>query len=193
MVNAFEMKTTGRAITDAASGYVATNPYANRDPRLGFTVMFNTASVQPVVTANNFKGKPVETFVGGKDGLGLNVNATKTGYYMRKYLSESAVWTGTATNIRRPWILFRYAEILLNYAEALNEAQGAGAQTEILRVLNLIRDRTGVKMPLLQTTNVAGNAYVAPTKDELRKRIHSERRVEPVSYTHLTLPTIYSV
>ncbi|QNN44075.1 RagB/SusD family nutrient uptake outer membrane protein [Pedobacter roseus] len=178
MVDAFEMKTTGRPITDASSGYVATNPYANRDPRLAFTVMFNTASVQPVVAANNFKGKPVETFVGGKDGLGLNVNATKTGYYMRKYLSESAVWTGTATNIRRPWILFRYAEILLNYAEAVNEVQGIAGQTEVLRVLNLIRNRTGVAMPALQTTNAAGNGYVAPAKDELRKRIHSERRVE---------------
>lgn len=179
MVDAFEMKTTGKPISDATSGYVATNPYANRDPRLGFTVLFNTASVQPIIAANNFKSKPVETFVGGKDGLGLNVNATKTGYYMRKYLSESAAWgPGTTTNVRRPWIFFRYAEVLLNYAEALNEAQGVGAQTEILRVLNLIRDRTGVKMPLLQVTNPAGNAYVAPTQVELRKRIRNERRVE---------------
>ncbi|MGN7989683.1 RagB/SusD family nutrient uptake outer membrane protein [Pedobacter sp. 22226] len=169
MVDAFEMKTTGRPITDAASGYSATAPYTNRDPRLNFAVMYN---------GSTFKSKPVETFVGGKDGLGLNVNATKTGYYMRKYLSESAVWTGTATNIRRPWILFRYAEILLNYAEAINEVQGVAGQTEVLRVLNLIRNRPGVVMPALQTTNVAGNGYVAPTKDELRKRIHNERRVE---------------
>ncbi|RBQ11324.1 RagB/SusD family nutrient uptake outer membrane protein [Pedobacter miscanthi] len=169
MVDAFEMKTTGRPITDAASGYSATAPYTNRDPRLNFAVMYN---------GSTFKSKPVETFVGGKDGLGLNVNATKTGYYMRKYLSESAVWAGTATNIRRPWILFRYAEILLNYAEAVNEVQGVAGQTEVLRVLNLIRARTGVAMPALQTTNAAGNGYVAPTKDELRKRIHNERRVE---------------
>jgi hypothetical protein len=178
LVDAFEMKTTGRVITDGSSGYVATDPYNNRDPRLAFAVMFNTASVQPVTTANSFKGKPVETFVGGKDGLGLNVNATKTGYYMRKYLSENAVWTGTATNVRRPWIFFRYAEILLNYAEAINEVQGVGGQTEILRVLNLIRNRTGVTMPALQTTNPAGNGYVIPSKEELRKRIHNERRVE---------------
>ncbi|GAA4205293.1 RagB/SusD family nutrient uptake outer membrane protein [Pedobacter jeongneungensis] len=169
MVDAFEMKTTGRPITDAASGYSATAPYTNRDPRLNFAVMYN---------GSTFKSKPVETFVGGKDGLGLNVNATKTGYYMRKYLSESAVWAGTATNIRRPWILFRYAEILLNYAEAINEVQGVAGQTEVLRVLNLIRNRPGVVMPALQTTNAAGNGYVAPTKDELRKRIHNERRVE---------------
>jgi hypothetical protein len=169
MVDAFEMKTTGRLITDAGSGYESTNPYANRDPRLNFAVMYN---------GSTFKSKTVDTYVGGKDGLNLNVNATKTGYYMRKYLSESAAWAGTATNIRRPWIFFRYAEVLLNYAEALNEVQGVGGQTEILRVLNLIRNRTGVAMPALQTTNPAGNGYVTPSKEELRKRIHNERRVE---------------
>lgn len=178
MVDAFEMKTTGRPIADGASGYNANAPYTNRDPRLAFAVMFNTASVQPLVAAYNFKSKPVETFVGGKDGLGLNINATKTGYYLRKYLSESASWAGTTTNIRRPWIFFRYAEILLNYAEALNEAQGTTAQTEVLRVLNLIRARAGVAMPALQTTNPTGNGYVAPTQVELRKRIRNERRVE---------------
>lgn len=169
LVDAFEMKTTGRLITDAASGYSATAPYTNRDPRLNFAVMYN---------GSTFKSKTVDTYVGGKDGLGLNVNATKTGYYMRKYLSESAVWAGTAANVRRPWIFFRYAEVLLNYAEALNEAQGVGALPQILSSLNAIRNRPGVVMPALQTTNAAGNGYVAPNKDELRKRIHNERRVE---------------
>ncbi|MEJ5995131.1 RagB/SusD family nutrient uptake outer membrane protein [Pedobacter sp. Du54] len=177
-VDAFEMKATGKPISDATSGYNENNPYTGRDPRLGFTVLFNSASVQPMISSYNFKGKPVETFVGGKDGLNLNVNATKTGYYMRKFLSESASWAGTTTNIRRPWIFFRYAEVLLNYAEALNEAQGPAQLTEILRVVNLIRARPGVAMPALQTTNPSGNGYVEPTKEELRKRIHNERRVE---------------
>ncbi|MGA9651530.1 RagB/SusD family nutrient uptake outer membrane protein [Pedobacter sp.] len=168
LVDAFEMR-TGRAITDAASGYVASAPYTNRDPRLNFAIMYN---------GSTFKGKTVDTYVGGKDGLNLNVNATKTGYYMRKYLSESASWAGTTTNIRRPWIFFRYAEILLNYAEALNEAQGVGAMPQVLSSINLIRARSGVAMPALQTTNPAGNGYVAPTQVELRKRIRNERRVE---------------
>lgn len=170
LVDAFEMRTTGKPIAEAGSGYNAAAPYVNRDPRLGFAVMFN---------GSTFKSRSVDTFVGGKDGLGSNVNATKTGYYMRKFLSESAVWnTGANTSIRRPWILFRYAEVLLNYAEALNEAQGPAALTEILRVVNLVRARGGVAMPALQTTNPAGNGYVAATKDELRKRIRNERRIE---------------
>ena len=42
----------------------------------------------------------------------------------------------------------------------------------------MVRARAGVAMPALQTTNPAGNAYVAPTQIELRKRIRNERRVE---------------
>jgi hypothetical protein len=177
-VDVYEMKTTGRSITDAASGYNAANPYTNRDPRFGFSILFNTASIQPVIAANQFKTKNVETFVGGKDGLNLNVNATKTGYYMRKFLSESASWAGTTTTIRRPWIYYRYAEVLLNYAEALNEAQGTTAATEVLAKVNLVRARTGVAMPALQTANAAGNGYVALSQVEIRKRIRNERRVE---------------
>jgi len=72
----------------------------------------------------------------------------------------------------------RYAEVLLNYAEALNEAQGVAGMAEVLKSLNLIRARAGVAMPALQTTNAAGNGYVAPTQAELRKRIRNERQVE---------------
>lgn len=170
LVNAFEMRTTGRPITDAASGYSAAAPYTNRDPRLGFAVMFN---------GSTFKSKTVDTYLGGKDGIGANVNATKTGYYMRKFLAEAAVWNTSAnTNVRKPWVIFRYAETLLNYAEALNEAQGAGAATQVLGAVNQIRARAGVAMPALQTTNAAGNGYVAPTKEAIRERIRNERRVE---------------
>lgn len=170
LVDAFEMKTTGRPITDPASGYNAASPYANRDPRLGFSVMLN---------GSTFKSKTVDIFDGGKDGIGVNVNATKTGYYMRKFLAEAAVWNSSAnTSVRKPWVIFRYAEILLNYAEALNEAQGTAALAEVLKSVNVIRARAGVAMPALQTINPNAAGYVIPSKEEIRKRIRNERRVE---------------
>lgn len=170
LVDAFEMKTTGRLITDPASGYDPTQPYVNRDPRLGFSVMYNGSIFQTL---------PVDIFTGGKDGIGVNVNATKTGYYMRKFVADGAVWNSTSnTAVRKPWILYRYAEVLLNYVEALNEAQGTAGMSDVLKYLNQIRARTSVAMPALQTTNPAGNGYVAPTQDELRKRIRHERQVE---------------
>lgn len=157
LVDAFDMKTSGKPITDATSGYNPANPYADRDPRLNLFIMLNNS---------NFKGKPVETFEGGKDNVPTNVNNTKTGYYMRKFLSEGAHWgPGTAGNVRRPWILFRYAEVLLNYSEALNEAQGPVA--EVYTYLNQVRSRVG--MPALPA---------GLSKDGMRERIQKERQVE---------------
>ncbi len=170
LVDAFEMKTTGKMIGTAGSGYSETAPYTNRDPRLGFVIAYNGAT---------FKSKTVDTYIGGKDGIGISVNATKTGYYMRKFMNENSVnWNASSpSSSRRPWMVFRYAEILLNYAEALNEAQGPVA--EVYTYINQIRARTGVAMPALQSTNPSGNAYVpAGDKIAMRDRIQNERRVE---------------
>lgn len=174
LVDAFEMKTTGRLITDPLAVYSDANPYLNRDPRLGFSILYNGQTYKTTTPAS-----VVETFIGGKDGIGVNVNATKTGYYLRKFMDPAASWNSNpVVNRRRPWILFRYAETLLNYAEALNEAQGVAAMTQVLAAINQIRARAGVAMPALQTTNPAGNGYVAPTKEAIRARIRNERRVE---------------
>ena len=163
LVDAFEMKTTGLPITDAASGYNPLDPYANRDPRLSLYILYN---------GNKFKNTVVETYaadatgVMGKDGIGVNVNATRTGYYMKKFLSDNVVWnTGSNVNRRRAPILIRYAEVLLNYAEALNEAQGPVA--DVYKYVNKVRNRA-------QMPNLPANL----TKDQMRARIQNERRVE---------------
>ncbi|KAB7733336.1 RagB/SusD family nutrient uptake outer membrane protein [Rudanella paleaurantiibacter] len=157
LVDAFDVRSTGKPITDPTSGYNPANPYNDRDPRLGLFIIVNGAS---------FKGRPVEIFEGGRDNVPTNVNNTKTGYYMRKFMSESAFWgVGTAINVRRPWVIFRYAEVLLNYAEALNEAQGPVA--DVYTAVNQIRSRVG--MPALPA---------GLTKDQMRERIQKERQVE---------------
>jgi len=163
LVDAFEMKASGKPIMAAGSGYSATAPYSTtgataRDPRLALFIIYD---------GQNFKSKTVETFTGGKDNVPTNTNNTKTGYYMRKFLSENAAWaTGaTAVNRNRPWIFFRYAEILLNYAEALNEVNGP--VTDVYTYVNQIRTRAG--MPGLP----AGLSQA-----EMRDRIQNERRVE---------------
>ncbi|QEK51720.1 RagB/SusD family nutrient uptake outer membrane protein [Pedobacter aquae] len=161
MVDAFGMA-NGKPLTDPTSGYNPNSPYTGRDPRLDLNINYN---------GRVFKGRAVETFVDGRDGLNRNVNATKTGYYMRKFLSEAATWNQASnSNVRRPWVILRYAEVLLNYAEALNEAQGpvAGVYT----YLNQVRRRPGVNLPLL----VAGSPTLS--KEQMRDLIHNERRVE---------------
>ncbi|TAE31801.1 MAG: RagB/SusD family nutrient uptake outer membrane protein [Cytophagales bacterium] len=157
LVDAFDMRTSGKPIADPTSGYNPANPYNDRDPRLALFVILNNST---------FKGRAVETFDGGKDNVPTNLNSTKTGYYMRKFMIESAFWgVGTAINVRRPWVIFRYAEVLLNHAEALNEAQGPVA--DVYSSVNLIRTRVG--MPALPA---------GLTKDQMRERIQKERQVE---------------
>ncbi|MCY7352218.1 MAG: RagB/SusD family nutrient uptake outer membrane protein [Cytophagaceae bacterium] len=157
LVDAFDMRPNGKPITDPTSGYNPQAPYTDRDPRLAMFILVNNVT---------FKAKPVEAFEGGKDNVPINVNNTKTGYYLRKFLVEGAFWgVGTAINVRRPWVLFRYAEVLLNYAEALNEAQGPVA--DVYANVNLIRARVG--MPALPA---------GLTKDQMRERIQRERQVE---------------
>jgi hypothetical protein len=162
LVDAYEMKATGMPIGEPGSGYDPANPYAGRDPRLAMSILTN---------ATAFKGRPVECWVGGLDGLG-KPRATTTGYYIRKFVDESLNLTQNTSSVHT-WTLFRYAEILLNYAEAMNEAYGPevkGAYTMSAKAaVDMVRARTGVAMPILPP---------GLSKAEMRERIRNERRVE---------------
>lgn len=161
LVDAFPMS-NGKPITDETSGYNPQNPFLNRDPRLAMTVLLNGATL-----AINDKSEPVETFTGGKDAYGSNPNATKTGYYLKKYLLPQAVWDGRTVNVTRTWMLLRFAEIYLNYAEARNEAYGPDA--EVYAALKTLRARAGVRPSDIQP---------GLSKEQMRELIRNERRIE---------------
>lgn len=135
---------------------------SKRDPRFFKTMLFNGAT---------WKGEVVESFDGGKNGYPRN-GASPTGYYLKKYLQESVkLTTGSATEERHVWVLFRYAELFLNYAEAMNEAFGPQYTDGAFAIsaqdaINRVRARVG--MP----------AVLGLTKDELTEKIRNERRVE---------------
>lgn len=131
------------------------NPYANRDPRLAMTILTN---------ATVFKGRQVESWTGGRDGKGT-ARATRTGYYLKKYVNESLDLLQNNTSVHT-WVFIRYTEIYLNYAEALNEYSPGNA--DITKYINKIRGRNGVKMPSIPNLPQA----------EMRERIRNERRVE---------------
>lgn len=77
LVDAYEM-TDGSAF-DWSNPDMKANPYANRDPRMGMTIVYNNMK-WPV---NN-----VEIWEGGANGLPIE-NATTTGYYLQKYVNNS--------------------------------------------------------------------------------------------------------
>lgn len=134
----------------------AANPYANRDPRLGLNIILNNTT---------YKGRPVEAWAGGRDGKGI-VNATKTGYYLKKYVNENLNLLLNNTSVYS-WNLFRLPEIYLNYAEALNEA--APGNADIKTYVDRVRTRTGVALPALPA---------GLSQTDMRERIRNERRVE---------------
>lgn len=160
LVDAFEMS-NGKPISDPTSGYNPSNPYLNRDSRLARFIIVNGSTFQTGALT-----RVVETFDGGLDNQPTNPNSTKTGYYMRKFLSTTASYNiPTPATVRRVWVFFRYAETLLNYAEALNEA--VGPNSDVYNAINLIRTRSA--MPVLPA---------GLSQTQMRDRIRNERRVE---------------
>ncbi len=164
LVDSYEMQASGLPITDPASRYNPLDPYKNRDPRLEETVLRN---------GYKWKGVNVESFFGGKNGLPIT-NATKTGYYLKKYVVESINLDsklGPVTTREHNWTVFRFGEIYLNYAEAMNEAYGPSDPSDLgvtaLQAVNAIRRRA--KMPVFPATL---------TKDGFRTKLRNERRVE---------------
>ena len=132
----------------------AAQPFENRDARLGATILMNMTP---------FKGKKVATYPEGADAS-PNPNATKTGYYLRKFLNEDVnIQTGGSSS-GHVVPLFRLAEIYLNYAEALNECDPTNP--DIALYLNKVRNRASLP-------NVS-----ALSQEQMRAVIQHERRVE---------------
>jgi hypothetical protein len=146
---------------NTACDYNDSNPWANRDPRLAATVLYNG-----VEWGNGM----INVVPGQRDNPIGNTNATPTGYYVRKYIPETILAAEHSQTAFRLWTIIRYAEILLNYAEALNEAQGPG--TEVYNMLDQIRHRAGI------SGNVADRSDLTSSIDNMRNFIHKERTVE---------------
>jgi hypothetical protein len=146
------------------TGYDANNPYANRDPRFNSTIFYNGAQ---------WLGRAVQTFEGGLDKPGGTLTQTKTGYYLRKFLPDLSAATSYATTDHN-FIIFRYAEILLDYAEALNEV-GGGANTALAYTqLTTIRKRAGI----LAGTGSLYGLTANMSQSQMRDAIRLERRIE---------------
>ena len=121
---------------------VKLNPYANRDPRLKMSILTNNEL---------WAKRNVEIWNGGNDGL-PKTRATKTGYYLKKFIADNLDFRN-GDRVPHQWIFFRYAEVLLNYAEAMNEAfknpaiKEGELNTSAEEALNMVRRRADVQMP----------------------------------------------
>ena len=136
-----------------------TPPYALLEPRFQATILYN---------GSDWKGRKIEPFVGGTDGWATwktdkePKGKTVTGYYLRKLVDES--YDVATSGSSQPFTFLRYAEVLLNKAEAC--ALGPNKdETMANTILRDIRGRVG-----LPYTNKFGT--------ELMAAIRQERKVE---------------
>ena len=118
-----------------------------------------------IVTASSLSDKyeGTNTTIAAKDGTLTSTDVTKTGFYIKKFMTPNKVvdYEKGETN----WMVFRYAEVLLNYAEACVEL---GDDAEALRAVNLIRERAGI----------------APRTSINRDQVRHERKVELAFENH---------
>ncbi|MDR2414589.1 MAG: RagB/SusD family nutrient uptake outer membrane protein [Odoribacteraceae bacterium] len=163
-VDCFEM-INGKRINEAGSTYDASRPYDNRDPRFE-AIVFHHGSRWG--RADQGEERLVDVHFNSATDKGADyresMGGTYTGYYLKKYVNPSLILKAPQ-NFPHVWIIFRHAEILLNAAEAINEADGPA---EAYQYVNQVRGRNGVNMP----------AYAGMTKEEFRERVRNERRVE---------------
>lgn len=164
LVNAYQSYKTGESVAvptnvERADRYknnktAFVNEYKNRDPRFYATILFETAPWAAAKTEKDY----VFTWKVGS-------NMSKTGYNFRKFVDPVALRAAISNHSN--FILIRYAEVLLTFAEAQNEVSGPSA--DIYAALDLIRQRAG--MPKVDQSKYA-------SKDALRQFIRNERTVE---------------
>ena len=158
----------GRGIREAGSGYVESNPYVNRDPRLTATIVYdrynwinanNTTKVIYIKPGTDPVQPGLDEYSAGSQA------ASATAYYWRKYYDPSALANFVSGNNLH---LIRYAEVLLNYAEAKQSLNQMDA-TVWNRTIGALRARAGF---------TEASALNYPGNGDMTNIIRRERRVE---------------
>ncbi|MDR3218725.1 MAG: RagB/SusD family nutrient uptake outer membrane protein [Dysgonamonadaceae bacterium] len=173
MVDAYEM--SDGTVFDWNNPVHQTNPYTGRDPRFYASIIYHGATYARFANSSNY------TFDMRENGKNRSGNAaTTTGYYLNKFMDyTNANPVSGSGSVQHEWVYFRYAEALLNYAEAANEYEGpnykvSGADITPVDAINHIRARAG--MPDVATT--FANRGITLNQQTLRDLIRNERRVE---------------
>lgn len=170
LVDAFET-VNGYKVTLENTGWVCDDPqfnpqapYEKRDPRFYRAILAN---------GSEFKESTIETFEGGSDFNSVSQGGSPTGYYLRKYIQESTSFKpDQPVSNKHHWVIYRYAETLLTYAESMINAFGDANYVDgtykhsALWAINEVRRNAG--MPAIPSCD----------KDEFIVRLQNEWRVE---------------
>ena len=158
LVESYELAIGGFPSWSAWHGSTAaTPPYEQLEPRFAATILYNGAP---------WKGRTIEPYVGGIDGWATwktdkePKGKTVTGYYLRKNVDEN--YNVNTSGSSQPFTFLRYAEVLLNKAEACYRTDDLAGANAAVRAI-----RTRVGLP-----------YTDKSGDALWKAIVQERKVE---------------
>jgi hypothetical protein len=159
LVDDYEMD-NGKPITDPTSGYDPQHPYVGREQRFYQSVVYD---------GSEWQGDIWESRIGGNNQIDLASasDISNTGYNAKKTLDESILGSNSlnlAPNTSN-YTFYRYAEVLLSYAEAQNEA--VGPDQSVYNAVNQVRTRSALP-----------NLPVGLTQDQMRTDIRRERRIE---------------
>lgn len=168
LVDSYETK-DGLSI-DESPLYDPDQPFVNRDPRLGYSIVLpNSLFIGYIFNTNpdstqtwDYNTDPPRRV---ENTEASHAYATFTGYLWRKY--ADSLDKNERDNSELNIILFRYAEVLLNYAEAkieLNEIDNS-----VYDAINQVRNRPSVEMPAITS---------GKSQDEMRRIIRKERKYE---------------
>lgn len=142
-----------------------------RDPRLSQTVCLPGQALRP----NNEYVYTIPPL----DGNSYHQNTT--GFSVLKYCEfdtkNEATVDGEGKS-QAPAIQFRYADILLNYAEALAELDGVGNSTKIIEALSPLRNRVGMPSVDFDREYNTNDDYPFKNLDKYIQAVRRERRVE---------------
>jgi len=149
------------------------SPYNGREPRFYAIVFYHGAPWQtrpadavprdPLnqVQLGGFYKADGTKIIDGVDTRAGGIesgNASKTGYYLKKFLDPATV--GQFFRNTNTWVEFRYAEILLNYAEACIELGTPTDLTNGINALNMVRNRAGLPDRSLASTQTQARAFI---------------------------------
>ncbi|MBR1872594.1 MAG: RagB/SusD family nutrient uptake outer membrane protein [Bacteroidales bacterium] len=167
MVDDFEMQTSGEVpvlgytadnkqiLNPLATDYDPAHPWDGREERFYSCILYNGATLQ---------GRQIDISETGTDNINIG-SIIRTNYFTNKYLDQNHNLTTNNTWTYRRFAIMRTAELYLNYAEALNEVEGATPR--VRELVNVIRRRANVK-----------ELPTGLTKEQMREKIRHERRIE---------------
>lgn len=162
-----EYDANGNPTVNPWSGYDDQTMWENRDNRLYATVLYHGTEW------GDKTDNIINVISGMRDNPTGTANVTPTGYYLRKYIPQNILLNDHSGSDYRLWKIIGYAEILLNYVEALNEISYEQNKVTICDYLNTIRTRAGI------TGDLADRLYDDLTDQEtMRNFIHKERTIE---------------